>query len=125
MKGSILTILAVVSLLMPQFAVAAPEAVGLPRRALTEAETIDLIANMDCIDPVQRGNSVSEAEALAIARQAVSVSGTWPIDGATLKAARDECGWDVLVILPSPGPGDHRSVRINAKGKVLVYVRGL
>jgi hypothetical protein len=123
-KRSILN-LAVVSLLIPHFATAAPEAVGVPRRALTEAEVIELIANMDCIDPAQRANTVSEVEALAIATQAVTVSDTWSIEGATFKATRDECGWDVLVIRQSPGPGDHRSLRINAKGKVLAYVRGL
>jgi len=50
---------------------------------------------MNRIDPAQRGNEVSEAEALVIARQAVSMSDTWPIEGATFKASRDECGWFV------------------------------
>ena len=122
MKRGIGKILMAICLLPPHVVFA--DAVGLPRRALTEAETIELIANMNCIDPAQRGNNLSEGEALNIAREAVSASDTWPIAGATLKATRDECGWDVLVVRPSPGPGDYRSIRVNAKGKVLVYVRG-
>ena len=113
-----------IAVLTPQH-LAAADAVGLPRRALTEAEMIELNANMDCVDSAQRGNNVTETEALEIARQAVLISDTWPIASATFKASRDECGWDVLVTRSSAGPGGHRSIRINTRGKVLVYGRGL
>ena len=114
------------SLLAWQAATAAPEAVGLPRRVLTDDALIDLLANTQCTDPEQRGNVLSEAQALAIARHAISVNETWSFDeGATFKGSRDECGWFVFVTRPNPGPGDHRLVRINREGKVLTYARGL
>jgi hypothetical protein len=112
-------------LLLQVPAAALADAVGLPRRALTEAEVVELSANMDCSSAAQRGNNLTRAKALEIARQAVSVSETWSVDSAILTATRDECGWDVHVALPNPGPGDYRRLRINAKGRVLVYVRGL
>ena len=123
MKRSVAEILIAISFLAPH--VASSDAVGLLRRALTEAETVELIANMDCVDHTQRGNKISEGEALDIARQAVALSDTWSSADATFKATRDECGWDVLVVRPSSGPGEHRLVRINAQGKVLNYARGL
>ena len=125
MKRIIAGVLAVASMAMLQVAMARPEAVGLPRRALTEVELIEFVANTDCIDPAQRVNKVSEVEALAIARKAVSASDTFSLKGTDFGATRDDCGWWVYVMLPSPGPGAHRSVRIDGNGRVLAYVRGL
>ena len=67
---------------------------------------------------------ISEAEAIVIARGAVSSNDTW-VDRATFEAKRDEAGWVVIVWREPRAPGDHRFVFISAQGKVTAYVRGL
>lgn len=115
--------LSLVVLVLSQVALAEGTASILAAR--TDAENIELIRNMECIEPSQRGNQLTEGEALAIARGAIAENDTWPIGSSTFRTKRDDCGWDVLVVRESPGPGDHRFVRINAQGKVLAYVRGM
>ena len=125
MKPSIAKLFAAAALVIAQEANGAPEAVGVPRRTLTDAEVEELLANMDCVDSAQRGNQLSEAEALSIARRAISISDARSTENSTFNASRDECGWFVEMTWQSPGPGDHRSIRINGAGRVLAYVRGL
>jgi hypothetical protein len=67
---------------------------------------------------------ITEAEAIVIARGAVSSNDTW-VDRATFEAKRDAVGWTVIVWREPRGPGDHRFVFISAQGKVTAYVRGL
>jgi hypothetical protein len=67
---------------------------------------------------------ITEAEAIVIARGAVSSNDAW-VDHATFEAKREDAGWVVIVWREPRAPGDHRFVFINPQGKVTAYVRGL
>jgi hypothetical protein len=66
----------------------------------------------------------TEAEAIAIARAAVSANDDW-VDRANFAAKRDDLGWVVTVWREPRAPGDYRFVFVSPKGKVTGYVRGL
>ena len=66
---------------------------------------------------------LDETTAIAIARQAVSTNDTW-VARARFSAERDGSGWSVSVVRWPPELGGHRSVKIDANGKVTAYYRG-
>ena len=80
-----------------------------------------------CAEPALTGPGsgvITEAEAIVIARGAVSSNDAW-VDRATFEARREEAGWVVVVWREPRAPGDHRFVFINSRGKVTAYIRGL
>ena len=68
-------------------------------------------------------SSLGEAQALAIARQAVTTNDTW-VDRATFEAQRDGRGWSVHVWRLPKTPGGDRIVLIDETGRVTAYYRG-
>jgi len=69
--------------------------------------------------------SLTQAEVLAIARQAVSTNDTW-LDRAEFETPqrRPDGSWSVMVWRLPKTPGGHRFILINEKGQVTRYVRG-
>ena len=67
--------------------------------------------------------ALDEAAVIRIAEQAVQANDTWA-DRAEYSAMKDGDEWIVLVWRIPKVPGGHRSVRIDAAGKVIDYTRG-
>ena len=68
---------------------------------------------------------LTEAEVVAIARQAVATNDTW-LDRAEFETPRRQPGgsWSVLVWRLPKTPGGHRIIHINDQGQVTAYFRG-
>src|SRR4051794_5541307 len=73
--------------------------------------------------PVSGG--LDEAKVLAIARAAVATNDTW-VDRTEFETPKrqPDGSWSVLVWRRPATPGGHRSITIDAKGRVTDYVRG-
>jgi len=69
--------------------------------------------------------ALTEAQVLAIARQAVTTNDTW-VDRAEFETPRrrEDGSWSVLVWRLPKTPGGHRIVRISEQGQVTSYFRG-
>jgi PBP1b-binding outer membrane lipoprotein LpoB len=69
--------------------------------------------------------SLTAAQVLAIARQAVATNDTW-LDRAEFETPRrqPDGSWSVLVWRLPKSPGGHRFININDKGQVTSYFRG-
>ncbi len=69
--------------------------------------------------------ALTEAQVLAIARQAVATNDTW-VDRTEFEAPRrqPDGSWSVLVWRLPKTPGGHRVVQISEQGQVTGYFRG-
>jgi hypothetical protein len=69
--------------------------------------------------------ALTEAEVLALARQAVATNDTW-LDRAEFETPRrrPDGSWSVLVWRLPKTPGGHRVIRISDQGQVTSYFRG-
>jgi len=86
----------------------------------------DLLCSLAAAAPLssdEQRESLTEARAIAIARDAVAENDKW-LNNAKFEARRDKSDWVVIAWREPRVPGGDRIIVIDQRGKVAEYVRG-
>jgi hypothetical protein len=82
-----------------------------------------LVASCLCVPTnAAPAEAISEAQAIAIAREAVAANDKW-LEGVTFEAKRAGSGWVVIAWREPRTPHGDRFIMIYASGKIRSYVR--